>query len=139
MPRVIFSCMWILMSTSCANDLQKLQKELEPARSWSGTLQLAVESWLGNRVPAAYLRRTAVEARTEIAKSRRTVAQLVDTPTGLRDRAVGALDRAAASADSATAAIERLDTLQLRRQLAGIGAVSRTLDSLIRQAKSPTP
>lgn len=135
--RVVLAWTGIAMAAGCSSDLQKLAKELEPARSWTATLQLAGESWLGNRVPSAYVRRTAGEAREQIAKSGKTVAQLVDTPAGLRDRAVGTLARAAATADSIARAIERVDTLQLRRDLAEIGVVSRTLDSLVRQARSP--
>lgn len=135
--RVVLAWTGIAMAAGCSSDLQKLAKELEPARSWTATLQLAGESWLGNRVPSAYLRRTAGEAGEQIAKSRKTVAQLVDTPAPLRDRAVSTLARAAATADSIAGAIQRLDTLQLRRDLAEIGAVSRTLDSLVSQAKRP--
>ena len=125
----------IAIAAGCSSDREKLAKELEPARSWAATLQLAGESWLGNRVPSAYLGRTAGEARESLTKSGTSVAQLVEAPPALRDRALATLAQAAATADSMAGAIERRDTLQLRRELAQIGALGNALDSLVKQAK----
>jgi 3-hydroxyisobutyrate dehydrogenase-like beta-hydroxyacid dehydrogenase len=102
-----------------------LADQARPAGSWLGTLRLAGEQWMGNRVPEAFVTDTFKEAAKDLddvadaAKGSRAPAPLRSALQSLmtEGKAAGsALEHAAQAGDrpGAAAQVARLAALQTR-------------------------
>lgn len=68
-----FLAIALLAACSHKSPEEKLQKDFEPVKSWSATVQFAGEKWSANSVPAAFVRATIDAAEKEYDKAGKSI------------------------------------------------------------------
>lgn len=63
----------VLLALACSHSTEeeKLLQAFEPVGSWAASLSFAGEQWLGNRVPAAFVRKSIEAARKSVAAAQK--------------------------------------------------------------------
>jgi len=77
---------------------EQLQKDFEPVKSWSATVQFAGEKWSANSVPAAFVRATIAAAEKEYDKAGKAIDDS-QAQKNLRDQLRHELDLSRAAAE----------------------------------------
>jgi hypothetical protein len=93
---------------------EKLLDAVDPATSWIATLDLASESWLGNRVPATFVRESLKSAKKELEKAH-MVVDSSKADAHLRDSVRAQLRIADDAAAELGGAIQRNDRAAVAR------------------------
>ncbi len=93
---------------------QKLADAIDPATSWIATLDLASDSWLGNRVPTSFVRESLKSAQKELEKAQETVDSS-KADARLRDSVRAQLRIADDAAAELGGAIQRSDRAAVAR------------------------
>ena len=108
MRRSVFLAIALIAACSHKTADEKLLDATDPVASWSATLQLAAERWLGNSVPSSFARATVDAATKEFDKTGKEVAQS-QASQRLRDAIKVQLDNLHAAAGDFKQAIEKND------------------------------
>lgn len=108
---------------------QQLLHDVQPAVSWIASLQLATESWLGNRVPTSFIRNAIDAADTSLEKAQ-AAADESKANDGLRNSVREQLRVARAAAVDVRAAIATEDRVRVLRARAVFASAYRVLNAL---------
>jgi hypothetical protein len=104
----LFLAIALVAACSHKSEDEKLLDAADPAASWSATLQLAAEKWLGNSVPSSFARATIDAADKALDKAGKAVAQS-EGSRQLRDAIKVQLDNIQAAAGDFKQAVEKND------------------------------
>ncbi len=65
----------IALLAACSHETpeEQLQKDFEPVKSWSATVQFAGERWTANSVPAAFVRATIDAAEKDYDRAGKAI------------------------------------------------------------------
>src|SRR5260370_35216420 len=74
----------IALLAACSHETpeEQLQKDFEPVKSWSATVQFAGEKWTANSVPAAFVRATIDAAEKDYDRA----GKAIDASQARKDR-----------------------------------------------------
>ena len=112
-------CLLLIITAGCGHQTadQKLISDLGQATSWAATLDLATASWMGNRVPAAFMDDTIDAAQKSFGGAMQSIEQS-KASTALRERARHEIRMAEDAGAELRGAVHRTD--------AGAAARART-------------
>ncbi len=87
----------LLAACSHRTPEEQLQKDFEPVKSWSATVQFAGEKWTANSVPAAFVRATIDAAEKDYDRAGKAI-DASEARKDLRDQLRGELEVSRAAA-----------------------------------------
>ena len=122
----------ILTACSNASPDEKLADDLQPISSWTATLAFAAEGWLGNRVPASFVRATIKSAQKAFENADQTIAESKASER-LRETARQALRDGRDAASALTAALQRDDRTAALHARSRLLAAHQSLEEMKRQ------
>ncbi len=126
---LLFVAMVLLAACSRKTPEQKLLDEVHPALSSVATLQFAGESWLTDRVPTAFVRRSATAAENALDAATKSLEQS-PARTTLREGIRRQLEVAHAAAEQLRQAIENDDRRSVRESIQRITSANAALQRL---------
>lgn len=112
---------------------QKLADALDPATSWIATLDLASDSFLGNRVPASFIRESVKAAQKELEKAHSAV-ESSKAGKQLRDSVTAQLCIADDAAAQLGGAVQRSDRAAVARAKSRLAASYAALHEIEEKA-----
>jgi hypothetical protein len=126
----------ILLIAACGHKTpdQKLLEAADPAASWSATLQMTAESWLGNSVPRSFVRATVAAAKKAFDQTGKDVAQSQGRQE-LRDAIKRQLDIARAASGDFKQALQKNDRVVIAGCARRFAEVHSALQQLEDQGK----
>ena len=107
----------------------EIAKEMQSAASAAATLEMALASWLSNRVPTAFAARVVVESRAHLEESARALSQ---APEG---RVGASLVRDVLSVTPAGGALARSDSAATRALLRDLHVRTTRLRAAVDSAR----
>ncbi|MBV9110345.1 MAG: hypothetical protein JO306_13115 [Gemmatimonadetes bacterium] len=110
---------------------KRAQDAVESVRSWTATVRLAGESWLGGKVPAVYTRNTLEKADESLAQAFETLRK-DGVPPILRPE-LGRLRAPGEAARRMAEAVGRGDTTAMRQELGALAVEDAGLEALERR------
>lgn len=131
----LFLAIALIAACSHKSEDEKLLDAADPAASWSATLQLAAEKWLGNSVPSSFARATIDAAGKAFDKTGKQVAQSQGSQK-LRDAIKVQLDNVQAAAGDFKQAIEKNDRRAVAACAHRFGQATQALQRLADQKDS---
>lgn len=131
----VFFAIAILAACGHKTPDEKLLDAADPVASWSATLQLAAERWLGNSVPSSFARATVDAATKAFDKTGKEVAQS-QASGHLRNAVKVQLDNLQAAAGDFKQAIEKNDRRTVAACAHRFGEANRALQQLEDQKDS---
>jgi hypothetical protein len=110
---------------------KRAQDAVESVRSWTATMRLAGESWLGGKVPAVYARKTLEKAGESLGREFETLRK-DGVPPVLRPE-LGRLRAPGDAARRMAEAVRRGDTTAVRQELGALAVDDAGLEALERR------
>jgi hypothetical protein len=119
----------LVLSCGHSSEEEKLLKAFEPVGSWGASLAFAGEQWLGNRVPAAFVRKSIEAARRAVAAARKEESASKAAET-LRHPLAESADALTVAIDTLEHGLTTHDRALVQSAIARCEAVHKRIESL---------
>lgn len=121
--------LFLLIGCQAKSPEEQLLKAVQPVGSWLASLEMTGRKWIGNSVPASFVRSATKAARKEIEKASEEAGKSTARP-GLRDPIRTLLAEAGEAGDALRHAVDQGDREGAAREVARLAALHQRFEAL---------